>query len=139
MMMSSSMASTASVSISSKGKKRLLSLFSLVRTTLRGTAILGQRDSAQGKEEIKNERGVLCQINIFYVGEIRDGHEEVKEKRLNTTSSYESDHNDIPRRARKTRCSIFSCIRAWERSTARTRWMARIVSPNKATEKVLLY
>lgn len=46
-MMSSSMARTASVSISSYGKKRLLSLFSLVRTTLRGTLIFGQSDSAK--------------------------------------------------------------------------------------------
>lgn len=66
MMMSSSMASTASVSISSKGKKRLLSLFSLVRTTLRGTAILGHRDSAQEKEEqVWVLLGFFCESNIF--------------------------------------------------------------------------
>lgn len=38
---------------------------------------------------------------------------------------------------RERQSGIFSGrLRAWERSTARTRWMARIVSPNKATEKV---
>lgn len=46
-MMSSSMANTASVSISSYGKKRLLSLFSAVLTTFRGTRIFGHRESRE--------------------------------------------------------------------------------------------
>lgn len=128
MMMSSSMASTASVSISSKGKKRLLSLFSLVRTTLRGTAILGQRDSVKEEEE-------QFENIYFYVYEIRDGHVEVQTQQARTNLTA------MTFLAGQERQNVFilSAVSAWERSMARVRWTACIVSPNKATEKVLLY
>lgn len=56
-MISSSIANTASVSISSQGKKRLLSLFSAVLTTFSGTRIFGQRES---RAEYQKKFNSIC-------------------------------------------------------------------------------
>lgn len=143
MMMSSSMARTASVSISSNGKKRLLSLFSLVRNTLRGTATLGQSDSVT---ERRRKRKQSANNNTLSVSEKMKNYERWQQlwKRergwihLNTSlskSTYESDHTYILLRAEETTLFIFSCVRSWEEFRARRRQMAHRVSPHKTDER----
>ncbi len=142
-MMSSSMARTASVSISSNGKKRLLSLFSFVRNTLRGTATLGQSDSVTERRRKRKQWAIIihCQFKRSWKNYERWQQVWKRERgwiNLNTSlskSTYESDHTYILLRAEETTLFMFSCVRTWEEFKACRRQMAHRVSPHKTDER----